>query len=408
MKVRSETDQLKKVIIHEPDFGIEKVTPEIAEELLYDDIVYLPRMIEEHRVFSSSLKKFLGDENVLEFETLLTETLENNDVKQQVLDEVVELEEISSAFREKLNGLNAKSLSKALTTGIALNEEEELNPLPNLIFTRDIGVAINDYFVICRANKMARLRESLLSSYVFRFHPLFVEKANEGKVIDLFQIFKSSDEELSLEGGDMMIINEDNLFIGCSERTTAPAIRKLAEILFEKGVIKNVAQVDIPAERYCMHLDTIFTMVDKHACVGFRPLVFEEHEDVVIQQFQGSLEKVETFKTIKSLVQSIYPDVKCIPCGGGEAPFEQREQWTDGSNLVALKAGVFYGYERNYHTSETLESLGYNVESASLLNDLKHLDINNIEKHLITIPSGELSRARGGSHCMTLPISRVE
>jgi arginine deiminase len=406
MIVRSETDQLKKVIVHEPDFGIEKVTPEIAEELLYDDIVYLPRMIEEHRVFTASLKKFLGEENVLDFEDLLAEVLKIENIRQLVLDEVVVLEEISSEFRDFLNDLAPMALSKALTTGITFSKEEELYPLPNLLFTRDLGVAINDYFVICCANKMARIRESLLSSYVFRYHPLFIEKASAGKVIDLFQWFKNSHEKLSLEGGDVMIINQDHVFIGCSERTNEAAIRELTKILFEKGVVSYITQIHIPAERYCMHLDTIFTMIDKHACVGFRPLVFESHPSVVIQQFQGSLEKIKHFKTIKQLIQSIYPDINCIPCGGGETPFEQREQWTDGSNLVALKAGVFYGYERNYHTSETLELLGYNVEAASYLNDQKFLKMDNIHKHLITLPSGELSRARGGSHCMTLPIER--
>ena len=406
MVVHSETDQLKKVIIHEPDFGIEKVTPEIAEELLYDDIVYLPRMIEEHRIFTSSLKHFLGADNVLEFEDLLVDVLKKEGVKSAVLDEVQWMERFSDEFKDALLNLPEDVLGFHLINGMYF-KEEQLLPLPNLIFTRDLAVAINDHIVVCSANKKARIRESLLTSFVFKHHDLFQAKNAEGKIIDLYQAFKKDYHNLSLEGGDTMIIDQDNVFIGCSERTTQKGIDHLVRILLDRKIVKRVAVVNIPAERYCMHLDTIFTVIDKDACVGFKPLVFEPHPDVAIRQYIGSMHNFRLFKSVKDLIRSIYPDIKCIPCGGGKSPFQEREQWTDGSNLVAIKAGVFYGYDRNYHTSETLEDNGYQVESASLLNDQSDATMASIEKHLITVPSGELSRARGGSHCMTLPIERL-
>jgi len=410
MSVHSEIDSLRKVIIHEPDFGIEKVTPEVAEELLYDDIVYLPRMVEEHRIFTDSLKSFLGPENVLDFEDMLIDVLRVEAVKQAVLSDLERLENLSSEFIHDLDKLAPAVLGKTLVTGIkSIDGKETLLPLPNLIFTRDLGVAINDHFVICSANTKARKRESMLSSYVFRYHTLFIEKAAAGKVIDLYQAFKDLEKHHSLEGGDMMIINSDHVFIGCSERTNEEAIHYLAKILLDKGIVKNVTQINIPPKRYCMHLDTIFTMIDRNACVGFKPLVFEPNAEVVVLQYNGSLDNVREFDSIKSLIRDIYPDMNCIPCGGGHSPYQEREQWTDGSNLVAMKAGVFYGYERNYHTSEKLKDFGYEVENATLLNDemeeKKELS-STIEKHLITLPSGELSRARGGSHCMTLPFER--
>jgi arginine deiminase len=410
MAVHSEIDHLRKVIIHEPDFGIEKVTPEIAEELLYDDIVYLPRMVEEHRIFTDSLKVVLGEENVLDFEDLLIEVLAFESVKSALLEDLQLLEGISDPFIDYLNTLPRAVLGKSLISGIqSVDKSEKLFPLPNLIFTRDIAVAINEYLVICSAKTKARKRESLLSSYVFRFHELFEEKAKQGKVIDLYQAFKTGGQDLSLEGGDMMIINRDHVFIGCSERTDAAAIQYLASILLGKDIVKFVTQIDIPAKRYCMHLDTIFTMIDHNACIGFQPLMFVANKEVVIRQYSGDLTTVRKFDSVKSLILSIYPEMKCLPCGGGQTPYQEREQWTDGSNLVTLKAGVFYGYDRNYHTSGMLKELGYHVKSASLLTDRLQDDSDKfatIDKMLITLPSGELSRARGGSHCMTLPIVR--
>ena len=242
MKVHSEIADLRKVIIHQPDFGIEKVTPEDAEELLYDDIVYFPRMLEEHLTFTNSLRSFLGDENVLEFEGMLRQTIQDTDVRAQLLLEVQELEKISDSFLKQLQELEDGKLSKLLIAGAASAAgDEKFNPLPNLIFTRDLGVAINDYFVVCSAATNARIRESLLSSFIFRFHPLFRKKAAAGKVIDLYQAFKNKKSLHSLEGGDMMIINEDHVFIGCSERSNEAGIKYLAQLLLEKEVVKYIS-----------------------------------------------------------------------------------------------------------------------------------------------------------------------
>ena len=138
--------------------------------------------------------------------------------------------------------------------------------------------------------------------------------------------------------------------------------------------------------------------MSRHASV-LGPLVFEPNDEVQVKRYDGSLDVSMEFDSVGALIREIYPNMKLIPCGGGLTPFQEREQWTDGSNLFALKSGVFYGYDRNYHTSETLEKEGYTVQSASLMND----EIGNrpdrtsqVDRHLITLPSGELSRARGG------------
>lgn len=410
MSVHSETDILRTVIVHEPDFGIEKVTPDVAEELLYDDIVYLPRMVEEHRVFTQSLKAFLGAGEVLDFEDLLIDVLHDAQTRHEVLEEVGRLDGLSSEFCHDLEKLAPAVLGKTLIAGVkSIDGKEHLLPLPNLIFTRDLGVAINDHFVICSSKTRARRRESLLSSFVFTRHPRFAELARSGRVIDLYRAFSEMEGGHALEGGDVMIINHDHVFIGCSERSDDYAVKYLADILLGRGIVKCVSQIDIPPKRYCMHLDTVFTMIDEHACVGFKPLMFEANDEVQVVRYEGSLAHARKFGSVRDLIRDIIPDINCIPCGGGHSPYQEREQWTDGSNLVALRAGVFYGYERNYHTSEKLRDFGYRVEHAVYLNDFLQAGPGKaaaVEKALITLPSGELSRARGGSHCMTLPVRR--
>ncbi|MBX7225902.1 MAG: hypothetical protein K1X55_07715 [Chitinophagales bacterium] len=411
VQVYSETDTLRQVVIHQPDYGIEQVTPDIAEELLYDDIVYLPKMVKEHKVFTNNLRTFLGDEGVLEFNDLLEHVITIDGVKDQLLFNIEKLENAKPEVMRILEGLNHIDLADTLISGMHPETEETLmHPIPNLVFTRDIGVAIHDHFLICKANKKARFRENILAKAVFNHHPIFEPTAHTGKVIDFVE-WENFDpkNDISIEGGDVMMLQKGHLFVGLSERTSHKAIDRLREILFSKNVIDTLTIVKIPAKRYCMHLDTIFTMVDRNVCIGFEPLVFKPNFDVVVEQYvrNGANQR---FDSLKTCLQHLIPDIQTIPCGGGIFPFAEREQWTDGSNLVALKAGVVYGYERNEYTAEALEKAGFEVWAASGLTKEFKDDAAAMEKMectFITIPSAELSRARGGPHCMTMPVSRM-
>lgn len=404
LEVSSEYDLLKGVIVHEPDIGIGYITPAVAKQLLYDDIVFLPRMIQEHQVFTQAMKALIGKEKVYEVEDLLKDVLDQEAERKALLQELQVLEGIDVLEIVEEQSMVSQEICRLLVSGIDKNNKPVLKPMPNMVFARDLACVVKDHILISKMNKSARIRESYLIRSIVRSHPLM--QSFKGKVIDLIDE-SDLENKISIEGGDVMIVHPDYVLIGISERTSWEAFLFVRDFLIKKGVVKNVVAVTLPPERYCMHLDTVFTVIGDKVCVGYAPLVFEPHPAVEVVKF--TKDSKVNYPSLKALLIEVFPNMEFVKCGGGIEPFDDREQWTDGANLVAMTNNVAFSYERNVHTLQALERIGFNVIDAEELLSWDEAEWEKVFKEdtIVVIPSAELSRARGGTHCMTLPIHRA-
>jgi arginine deiminase len=414
INVYSEIDSLQKVIIHRPDEGIARISPKKAEELLFDDIVHLPQMREEHDIFRRVLQHLIGKENVLDTQKLIEEGFKNSpDIKEELLSKIIDYEELPAETMSDFMAMNEITLTRVLITGY--HEEKDhiyFDPIPNFIFTRDIAVVIKDQVLITKAAKIARHRENLLARFIFYAHPYFKHLSGDDKIINLNHLDKfppsKKGEVVSMEGGDVMMFHEDFVLIGCSERTNSYAIEQVKNELFKRKLVKNVVQINIPAERSFMHIDTLFTIIDKNNIVCYKPIIFDGISSNVLVFREDGTQNI--YDSVRSFIlKEVNPDMQFIFSGNGESPYQEREQWTDGCNLVAIKPGVALTYDRNPSTETALQNHGYSIIHArKLLQDIESGFVNpsDIQKTIITLPSNELSRARGGSHCMTCPILR--
>ena len=394
----SEIGKLNKVLLHRPGKELEKLTPNNFERLLFDDIPYLKVAQEEHDRFAEVLKE--NGVEVCYYQHETAKALTDIKVRKNFVTEFVNMtKDFSESMREAVvDFLMAKDPEDLVATciaGVFSNEikatagslfdivkSEEvfaLDPMPNLYFTRDPGACVGNGINIHHMSTAARRRESLLLEYMTKY--------NRDFAVENTPMWYEIGGKYSIEGGDVLVLSKDIVAIGFSQRTTLAGIECFAEKLLRNSEFKKVLVFDIPKCRAFMHLDTVFTMVDYDK--------FTIHPEIEgpLGVYEVSLGKdgqlkynaiMDELANILALELKL-PAVDLIRCGGGDLVAAQREQWNDGSNTLCIAPGTVVTYERNYVTNDLLDKRVIKV---------------------LSIPSAELSRGRGGPRCMSCPVNR--
>ncbi|MFZ6025247.1 MAG: arginine deiminase family protein [Bacteroidota bacterium] len=471
LHVTSEIGTLKRLLVHSPDSGLGKVVPSKAQDWLFEDIVHLdtirkdeydyytklllyfldPEKIKgrlakvdqnDRSFFKPDSPDFFRSDKVVELQWLLAEVLDNTDIRSQLIASVAAIEGCTFEIQQQLFHYSPSELAKTFISGTSKEKQLLFAPIPNFIFTRDIGITIKNHVLLNKPAKKARTREALLSKYIFFYHPMFSEwKQNIIELTDSNQSFLMPEEEeddrkTTLEGGDIMVVSPNHLLVGVSERTSAEAAAMITNVMFEKGLMDKVTIVRIPKKRDYMHIDTVFTQVKRDVWVMLgnfsrkavkheddntveRILQIKKEEKIKITQFHKKCpDNPVFFDSLEDLLVDIsINDLHCenevqfIFSGNNEFPYNAREQWTDSCNLLALKEGVVLGYDRNDKTTEAFRKAGFTIVHVKDM--LPQLEAGTVSPQtmtdtLILMPSAELSRARGGFHCMSMPLWREE
>ena len=405
---------------------------------------------------------YFKSKKVLDVEYLLAKVLRNSHLRDRMIASVCAIEGCSYETEKELCNIEDEhELARVLITGVLPQKDPNrvrfvFQPLPNFVFTRDISIVINNHLLLSKAATEARERESLLMRYI-AYHELFADnqdyviEINESNDFFLLDDKQKYERRTSLEGGDIMMIAPNHLLVGCSERTTPSAVNKIVHAVFKnKTDIEKVTVIKIPSQRAIMHIDTVFTHVRKDVWVlfgRFSEVLMQERNERKFSYYDDfthndeTFEEVEiirfykpahiaynpsvdyrqdiVFKGMEDLLRNISikdfdipeNEVRIVYSGNNIFPYDEREQWTDACNLLALKDGVAIAYDRNEETLKAFREAGFNIKKAQdLFNDFESgkLTPEKVSNTIITLCSNELSRARGGAHCMSLPLLRAE
>jgi arginine deiminase len=399
INVYSEIGRLRTVLLHRPGRELENLTPDILERLLFDDIPYLKVAQEEHDAFAKTLTD--NGVEVLYITKMVVEALDNhpevktNFINQFIEESLIPSRSVKNAVYTYLDNLSHRDLVCKIIEGIRTHEvelkhrvsimdmlEDEYpfytDPMPNLLFQRDPFASVGDGLAINNMSTDARQRETILSEYMFKYHPRF-----ENEKIPRY---KKRTARYKSEGGDVLVLNKETIAVGISKRTDPRAIESLAKKLFKANTsFKTILAFNIPKTRAYMHLDTVFTQID-YGVFTIHPGIMKELTIFEVFKDGETLKVSKVVTTLEHILEKhLKTPIKLINIGGNDLITSGREQWNDGANTLAIAPGVVIVYERNHVTNNILRKEGIKV---------------------LEIPSSELSRGRGGPRCMSMPLDR--
>ena len=383
------------------------MTPKNAERALYSDILNLSVARREYNQLECLLQRLTKSYRVTD---LLREVLGSFEIREKLVKKAC-YNEGNPELIDLLLDMDEKQLAKKLIQGVPIDrtslsaylsqENFSLRPLHNFFFTRDASVAIGDRVLISRMARRVRDREALIMQAIFDYHPMF--RVNT--------VHASGDNhgELSIEGGDLIIAAPHITLAGLSTRTTASGIDFLANMLAAKKEKHHLLVQELPeSPESFIHLDMVFTLLDKDSCMVFEPLILKSNKYQTIRMDidNGKVQSIRNVENLPRALADLGMDLKPAFCGGQkDSVIQEREQWHSGANFFAVAPGRIIGYNRNIHTLEDLNKAGYEILKGRDVIDGK-IDPEAYEKYVITIDGAELSRGGGGVRCMTMPFSR--
>ncbi len=398
----SEIGRLRQVMLHRPGRELENLMPEYLDRLLFDDIPYLKVAQAEHDAFAQCLRE--NGVEVLYLSDLVAETIADEQVRRELVEQFLDEADLDGhrvrdILRDYFSGMDNKTLVDAMMAGVRKSDVRGfetgkladylsfrsddypflVDPMPNLYFTRDPFATIGTGVSLHKMHTVTRNRETLFGKFIFQYHPTYRSAPK----------WYDRGENSSIEGGDILVLSPQVLAVGISQRTHEDSIDKFAHtVLSISRTFRKVLAFDIPKSRSFMHLDTVFTMVDRDKFT-VHPNILREITVFIMELEEGKIRIREEQGTLEEILRRHLEldRVTLIKCGSDSVIDAAREQWSDGSNTLAIAPGEVVVYERNYVTNRILED-------------------NGIKIH--TIPCSELSRGRGGPRCMSMPFVRED